>query len=195
MELPVETYCHESCRATGTQRYPRSSSLGRDAAATSAVTIEMDRLGMSSERERKTSPCQTCDTAVSSCVSWAFRGIASAMRSIVPRRLDEPTGPFELVRLAAPTLTRPLCTVWEVDSDRRKCARSISKLFDVLIGLFVARGASKRNISTIPTREFDEEDACECGSRCAVCLGDYIVGERVRHLPCTHTFHNDCVDP
>ena len=31
-------------------------------------------------------------------------------------------------------------------------------------------------------------------SRCAVCLEQYAVGERVRHLPCLHSYHQPCID-
>ncbi|XP_033103223.1 uncharacterized protein LOC117106015 isoform X2 [Anneissia japonica] len=33
------------------------------------------------------------------------------------------------------------------------------------------------------------------GSQCRVCLRAYIVGERVRRLPCQHKFHAVCIDP
>lgn len=29
---------------------------------------------------------------------------------------------------------------------------------------------------------------------CAICLEEYITGDRVRHLPCHHTFHMNCID-
>lgn len=69
------------------------------------------------------------------------------------------------------------------------------KLFDVLVGLFVSRGASKQKIDDIPTKEFSGSDVDSRERRCAVCLGDFELGEQVRNLPCTHTFHNECVDP
>ena len=31
-------------------------------------------------------------------------------------------------------------------------------------------------------------------SRCAVCLEQYTVGDRVRHLPCLHSYHQSCID-
>jgi RING-like zinc finger len=73
--------------------------------------------------------------------------------------------------------------------------RARLQLFDIFIGIFVSRGASKQKIDAIPTKEFDLEDASSRDSKCAVCLGDFELGEQIRNLPCSHTFHKECVDP
>lgn len=51
---------------------------------------------------------------------------------------------------------------------------------------------SKRNLRKIPTRKFRKGDELET---CAICLDDFIEGEKLRVLPCRHTYHCKCVDP
>eukprot|EP01114_Cavostelium_apophysatum_P010884 TRINITY_DN2502_c0_g1_i1.p1 TRINITY_DN2502_c0_g1~~TRINITY_DN2502_c0_g1_i1.p1 ORF type:complete len:307 (+),score=24.61 TRINITY_DN2502_c0_g1_i1:21-941(+) len=60
-----------------------------------------------------------------------------------------------------------------------------------------SRGASERMINSLTVKKFDPslrirpEDA-----NCAICLGDYVLGEEIRFLPClkSHHFHKKCVD-
>lgn len=46
----------------------------------------------------KASPCQTAHASTFSCAKWILQAFFTIMKSLVPRRVDEPTGPFELVR-------------------------------------------------------------------------------------------------
>ncbi|CAI7802024.1 unnamed protein product [Closterium sp. NIES-54] len=40
-----------------------------------------------------------------------------------------------------------------------------------------------------------EEEAMSCRRECAVCLGEYAAGERIKVVPaCAHGFHADCID-
>ncbi|KAL1561639.1 hypothetical protein AAHA92_04317 [Salvia divinorum] len=52
-------------------------------------------------------------------------------------------------------------------------------------------GASGHQINGLPqsTVQTDHEEAC------AVCLETPTTGEKIRHLPCLHKFHKDCIDP
>ncbi|KAG5262062.1 hypothetical protein AALO_G00291730 [Alosa alosa] len=35
----------------------------------------------------------------------------------------------------------------------------------------------------------------EVGMQCRICLRGFCLGQQVRHLPCHHKFHTDCIDP
>ncbi|CAI6008096.1 unnamed protein product [Closterium sp. NIES-65] len=55
--------------------------------------------------------------------------------------------------------------------------------------------AIRESIASLPQAacKLDEENACL--RECAVCLGDYDEGERIKLLPpCGHRFHADCID-
>uniref|UniRef100_A0ACD5WT90 Uncharacterized protein n=1 Tax=Avena sativa TaxID=4498 RepID=A0ACD5WT90_AVESA len=56
-------------------------------------------------------------------------------------------------------------------------------------------GISSQLVKAMPSLIFTkvEEDNCT-SSTCAICLEDYIVGEKIRVLPCRHKFHAACVD-
>lgn len=59
----------------------------------------------------------------------------------------------------------------------------------------VDRGATKEQIESIPTRTFegDKGGSSDQGC-CAICLEDYAEGQQMRTLPCSHSFHPNCID-
>ncbi|XP_055420479.1 E3 ubiquitin-protein ligase RLIM-like [Bubalus kerabau] len=52
-------------------------------------------------------------------------------------------------------------------------------------------GLTKLQINNLPLRFFEEKDA---GKICTICLTEYTTGNMLRILPCTHEYHNQCID-
>ncbi|KAL3359935.1 hypothetical protein AABB24_016438 [Solanum stoloniferum] len=53
-------------------------------------------------------------------------------------------------------------------------------------------GSSSRQINNLPQSTVQNETLQE---PCAVCLETPTIGDVIRHLPCLHKFHKDCIDP
>eukprot|EP00252_Welwitschia_mirabilis_P008945 TRINITY_DN21217_c0_g1_i1.p1 TRINITY_DN21217_c0_g1~~TRINITY_DN21217_c0_g1_i1.p1 ORF type:complete len:496 (-),score=57.35 TRINITY_DN21217_c0_g1_i1:419-1906(-) len=56
-------------------------------------------------------------------------------------------------------------------------------------------GMSGRMVKQLPSMIFDSVEDDNCTSEtCAICLEDYLVGDKLRVLPCHHKFHLNCID-
>jgi hypothetical protein len=58
----------------------------------------------------------------------------------------------------------------------------------------VSRGVSASVVARLPTRTF-AEPAAAAPAMCLICRQDYVVGDPVMDLPCSHHFHSDCITP
>ncbi|KAM3836488.1 E3 ubiquitin-protein ligase RNF6 isoform 2-T4 [Vipera latastei] len=58
------------------------------------------------------------------------------------------------------------------------------------------RGLTKDQIDNLSTRNYEnphsEDD--EISKMCSVCINEYVVGNKLRQLPCMHEFHFHCID-
>ena len=52
----------------------------------------------------------------------------------------------------------------------------------------------KSSLKKIPTKKFAEGDEVQWET-CCICLDDYVVGDKLRILPCGHAYHMKCIDP
>ncbi|XP_044298395.1 E3 ubiquitin-protein ligase RNF6 [Varanus komodoensis] len=58
------------------------------------------------------------------------------------------------------------------------------------------RGLTKDQIDNLSTRNYgnaSSEDS-EISKTCSVCINEYVVGNKLRQLPCMHEFHFHCID-
>ncbi|KAK6473546.1 E3 ubiquitin-protein ligase RLIM [Huso huso] len=53
------------------------------------------------------------------------------------------------------------------------------------------RGLTKEQIDNLSTRNYGENDALKT---CSVCIMEYIEGNKLRKLPCSHEYHVHCID-
>lgn len=46
-------------------------------------------------------------------------------------------------------------------------------------------------IQHLPTGTFD---GCKKNRECVICMVEFVNGDKVRYLPCMHTYHTECID-
>jgi len=55
------------------------------------------------------------------------------------------------------------------------------------------RGLTKSEIDALPIMEFKSTMAHQSSS-CSICMGEYVVRDKLRRLPCKHYYHKECID-
>ncbi|CAM2704712.1 unnamed protein product [Rotaria socialis] len=57
-------------------------------------------------------------------------------------------------------------------------------------------GLTDSELERLPTMIFTKScTTIQDDDKCAVCLSEYIGGEKLKHLRCKHFFHSECIDP
>jgi len=57
------------------------------------------------------------------------------------------------------------------------------------------QGLSKHDISQYTlTQSYKKSDKSDDKSSCNICLSEFDEGEKIRTLPCFHSFHTNCID-
>lgn len=57
-------------------------------------------------------------------------------------------------------------------------------------------GLTDSELERLPTMIFSKTCTnIQSDDKCAVCLSEYINGEKLKHLRCKHIFHSECIDP
>eukprot|EP00826_Nyctotherus_ovalis_P051368 TRINITY_DN6415_c0_g1_i1.p2 TRINITY_DN6415_c0_g1~~TRINITY_DN6415_c0_g1_i1.p2 ORF type:complete len:117 (+),score=29.96 TRINITY_DN6415_c0_g1_i1:678-1028(+) len=86
---------------------------------------------------------------------------------------------------------RPFLNPAMIDVDRMSYEELLA--LGELIGK-VSKGLTREQISKIPTVPYKKNSAEE-GVYCAICQYTLKVMERVKELPCGHTYHAECIVP
>ena len=55
------------------------------------------------------------------------------------------------------------------------------------------RPASEESIMGLEVVRIDERSVDLAGEACAVCLNEFSIGSEARRMPCSHTYHQDCI--
>ncbi|KAH0625097.1 hypothetical protein JD844_033208 [Phrynosoma platyrhinos] len=58
------------------------------------------------------------------------------------------------------------------------------------------RGLTKEQIDSLSTRNYGDVslEEAETSKTCSVCINEYVIGNKLRQLPCMHEFHFHCID-
>jgi len=62
------------------------------------------------------------------------------------------------------------------------------------IGDAKPKGVPEDIIKTLPINTYIAGKSKTVEDRCTICLTDYEINDRLRDLPCSHDFHQDCID-
>ena len=76
----------------------------------------------------------------------------------------------------------------------------LDRFIDLQETLAARRGVAPEIVEALPTEIYkkpeggSEQSRPESASQCMICLSDFEEGENLRRLPCTHVFHQICID-
>ncbi|CAH2074669.1 unnamed protein product [Thlaspi arvense] len=76
-----------------------------------------------------------------------------------------------------------------------RCGWGLSSAAAATVTAADASGLKKRELKRIPVAAYGSSGVEIAATECAICLGEFADGERVRVLPpCNHSFHMSCID-
>ncbi len=122
------------------------------------------------------------------------KGIARAMLETLPivkfGDKDDKPGDFELGHGGGPNQNAsPSAQDPEIRAADRPVSKDLADQKPDLIKTETANGKTK------PEDETADGSHAENGLACSVCTDDFIKGQDIRVLPCSHKYHPECIDP
>lgn len=159
---------------SGDRRITRSASCSISHSTSNALTT--DPFVSSPRGSQQFSPISnSTDEAIS------FRGILQAIHIVYVDR-DDPI--LSEVPTAAPQVTQATNQEHDGSDSWRSSPRIAYCIRD-------SKGLTKRQINTLPTRDFCKTDQFKT---CSICMTEYTESSKIRILPCSHEYHDECID-
>lgn len=85
-----------------------------------------------------------------------------------------------------------------INTELLASADVLDRFIDLQETLAARRGVSQDVLDSLPTEQFKSPapgiERPESATQCMICLSDFEEGETLRRLPCTHVFHQPCID-
>ena len=73
--------------------------------------------------------------------------------------------------------------------------RAVTEPREWVASLRLNSGLKKKEMVALPTSTYANSGSPSCASVCAICLADFLDGDKIRMLPkCNHRFHVACID-
>jgi len=85
-----------------------------------------------------------------------------------------------------------------INTELLASADVLDRFIDLQETLAARRGIAPELLQSLPVESYHkpetEVERPESASQCMICLSDFEEGEALRRLPCTHVFHQPCID-
>ncbi|KAF8411286.1 hypothetical protein HHK36_003833 [Tetracentron sinense] len=113
-------------------------------------------------------------------------------------RVDEPSLDFNVVVIVAAMLCALVCALG-LNSMLQCVVRCTRRVLTEPVEWVASRrlnsGLNKKDMVALPTSTYATSGSPVSTSGCAICLADFLDGEKIRVLPkCNHRFHVGCID-